>query len=131
VAVNVLDDFCHEPDIWNALFGEEQVVAIINPNGRAAHEWGERAANGAWHGHGGPRNRLVSAVSIVHQLSPSTLRTRSVTLIHNPWATNPLPLDAIPIPQTTISVPDGEIHRHEGRDHADILAVPNPWPVPD
>lgn len=79
----------------------------------------------------GPQNRLVSAVSIVRQLSPSNLRTRSVTLIHDPWAVNPLPLDALPIPQATISVADGRIHRHPGRDHADIIGVPNSWPVPD
>jgi hypothetical protein len=27
VAVNVMDDFCEDIDIWNALFGEEQLVA--------------------------------------------------------------------------------------------------------
>lgn len=130
VAVNVLDDFCEDYDVWNALFGEEGVVARLQRNGQI-REARERAPNGAWHGPNGPRHRLVSAVSIVHQLSASNLRTKSVTLIHNPWATNPLPLDALPIPQTTISVPDGRIHRHDGRDHADIIGVPNPWPVPN
>ena len=130
VVVNVMDDFCEDEDVWNALLGEGGVVARLHLNGHIREQW-ERAPNGAWLGGGGPRNRLVSAVSIVHQLSPSTLRTRSVPLIHNPWATNPLPLDALSIPQATISVPDGRIHRHDGRDHADILGVPNPWPVPD
>ena len=130
VAVNVLDDFCEDNDVWNVLFGEEGVVARLQPNGQIREDR-DRAPNGAWRGPDGPRNRLVSAVSIAHQLSPSNLRTRSVTLIHNPWARNPLPLEAIPIPQTTISVPDGRIHRHDGRDHADIIGVPNPWPVPD
>jgi hypothetical protein len=130
VAVNVLDDLCEDYDIWNALFGEEGVVAIQQQNGQVREEW-ERAPNGALRGRVGPRNRLVSAVSIVHQLSPSNLRTRSVTLIHNPWTTNPLPLDAVPIPHATISVADGRIDRHDGRDHADIIGVPNPWPVPD
>ncbi len=130
VAVNVLDDFCEDCDVWNALLREEGVVARLQQNGQI-REHQERAPNGAWLGGGGPRNRLVSAVSIVHQLSPSTPRTRSVSLIHNPWATNPLPLEAIPIPQATISVADGRINRHAGRDHADIIGVPNPWPVPD
>lgn len=131
VAVNVLDDFCGDYDVWNALFGEEQVVAIRDADQHVRHEWGYRASNGAWRGSRGPRNRLVSAVNIVHRLLPTTLRTRSVTIIHNPWALNPLPLDALPIPQTTVSIPDGHIHIHDGRDHADVLGVPDPWPVPD
>lgn len=131
VAINVLDDFCDDDDIWNALFGEEQVVLVRQANGQIRHDWGCRAANGAWRGPRGARNRFVSVVSIVHQLTASTLRTRSVMLIHNPWAVHRLPLDAFPIPQLTVSVPDGHVHTQGGEHHADILGIPNPWPVMD
>lgn len=131
VVLNVMDDFCDDQDIWNALFGEEQVVAIRQPDGRFRDEWGQRVPNGAWYGRAGARNQLVSAVSIVHQLSASTLRTRAVTIVHNPWARNPLPVGAMPIPQLTISIPDGRIERRDGRTHADVLGIPDPWPVQD
>jgi hypothetical protein len=118
-------------DVWNALFGEDQLVAIRQADGRLTNEWGERVPNGAWRGRAGARNRIVSAVSVVHQLSSSTLRTRGVTMVHNPWANNPLPADALPIPQIMISVPDGRITRRDGRNHADVLGIPNSWPVAD
>ncbi len=129
VAVNVLDDFCDNADIRNALFGEEQVIAIRPADGQFRHEWGHRAPNGAWLGRGGPRNRLVSAVSVTHQLSPSKLRSRVVGLIHKPWAMNPLAMEAMTIPQITISVPDGQIREEDGTNHADLLGIPDPWPV--
>ena len=130
VAVNVLDDFCDDGDIRNALFGDEQLVFIRQPDGHYSHEWGRRAGNGAWLGRN-PRNTLVSAVSITHNLSPSTLRSTAVRLIHNPWAMNPLAMGVLRIPQTTISLPDGQLHQHDGTHHADLLAIPDPWPVPD
>ncbi|MGA2990309.1 MAG: hypothetical protein ABSD88_07515, partial [Candidatus Korobacteraceae bacterium] len=131
IVVNVLDDFCDDDDIWNALFGGEQMVVIRQGVGQFRHEWGHRAANGALRGRGGARNRLASAISVTHQLSPSTLRSRAVDLIHNPWAVNPLPVAALPIPQITISVPDGQLHRHDGIHHADLLGIPDAWPVQD
>ncbi len=127
VAVNVLDDFCDDDDTCNAVFGEDQIVVTRQANGNLRHD-AQRAANGAWRGPRGPRNRLVSAVSVTHQLSPSTLRHRAVELIHNPWATNPLPIGALPIPQV---VADGQIRRIDGQHHADLICVPNPWPIQD
>jgi hypothetical protein len=43
VAVNVLDDFCDDDDIWNALFGEEQITVTREPGGDFRHDWGPRA----------------------------------------------------------------------------------------
>jgi len=131
VALDVLDDFCEDRDVWNALFGEEQILAVRGPDGQFRDEWGHRAPNGAWRGRAGPRNQIVSAVSIVHQLSADTLRTRTVTIIHNPWARNPLAIGTLPIPQITISVPGGRIQRQDGRNHADVLDIPTPWPIRD
>lgn len=131
VAVNILDDFCGDIDIWNALFGEEQQVAIRQADGQWQDEWGPRVPNGAWRGRGGPRNTLVSAVVITHQLSPSNLRTHAVELIHNPWAAHPLPAESLQLPQRTVDVPSGQIHRQDGMSAADLLGIPDPWPVPD
>jgi hypothetical protein len=94
VAVNILDDFCEDLDIWNALFGEERLVTVRQADGQWLDRWGPRVPNGVWRGRDGPRSTLVSAVVVTHQLSPSNLRTRAVELIHNPWAARPLPAEA-------------------------------------
>lgn len=130
VAVNVLDDLCHRDDVLSALFGDEQIIAIRREDGSFREEWG-RDQNGAWRGRRGPRNEFVSAVSITHQLSPSILRSRSVEVIHNPWAERPLSLDGLLLPQVTFSIPDGRMHRHEGTSHAVLLEIPEPWPPQD
>jgi hypothetical protein len=130
VAVNVLNDFCDRDDIWNALFGEEQIQVTRHEVGNFDHKYC-RMPNGAWRGRAGARNQLVSAVCVTHQLSPSSLRSSSVDLVHNPWAFNLLPATALASPQLTISVPDGHIHPQDGRDHADLLGIPTLWPVPD
>src|SRR5271165_246212 len=122
VAVNVLDDFCDHDDVLSALFGEEQIIAARHVDGSFTHGWG-RAANGAWRGHRGPRNALVSAVSVIHQLSPSNLRHRDVEVFHNPWTERPLSLDSLLLPQVTFSMPDGRMHRHEGTSHALLLEI--------
>jgi hypothetical protein len=131
VAVNVMDDFCDDLDVWNALFGEEQLVAIRQPDERWRDEWGPRVPNGTWRGRHGPRNPLVSAVIVTQQLSPSNLRTHAVELIHNPWASHPLPADALGLTQRTVAVADGRIHVQVGATVADLLCVPEPWPIPD
>jgi hypothetical protein len=129
VAVNVMDDFCEEADLWSALFGEEQLVATQQANGRWREDWGARAPNGAWYGREGPRNRLVSAVVVTHQLSPSNVRTRTLELIHNPWALHPMTPDSLQLVQRIICVPEGRISRHSGVSAADLLGIPEAWPV--
>jgi hypothetical protein len=129
IAVNVMEDFFDDVDTRNALFGEEQVVVTRMSDGTFHHNWRSRVPNGAWVGRKGPRNTLVSAVFLTNQLSPWTLRSETVELIHNPWAVNPLPQDAFPVPQIAVSLPDGIIHKHEGRCAADLLGVPQPWPI--
>lgn len=131
VAINVMDDFYDEVDLRNALFGEEQVVATRMQDGRWEHNWGTRVPNGAWFGRKGPRNSDVSATLITNQLLPWTLRAERIDLIHNPWASVPLSLDAFPVAQQTVSMPDGIIHRHQGIPFGDVLAVPEQWPIPD
>jgi hypothetical protein len=130
VAVNVMSDFCDQIDLANALFGEEQFTCYQSPDGEW-HERPSRKPNGVWFGRYGPRNNVVSAALITNQLLPSTLRSHGIDLLHNPWATNPLALDAFPISQRTVSVTDGKINRVGGILASDVLSIPAPWPVPD
>jgi len=131
VAVNVMDDFCDDLDAWNALFGEEQLLAIRQSDGQWRDEWGPRVPNGAWRGRNGPRNTLVSAVVVTHQLSPSNLRTRTAQFVHNPWAAHPLPAEALALTQVSVAPVDGRIHRRAGTSIADILGIAPVWPIPD
>ncbi len=131
IAVNVMDDFCDGDDVLNALFGEEQVVVAREPNGGWVERWDTRAANGAWRGPRGARNTLVSAVAVTHQLSPTRLRMCAVEVIHNPWAAHPLPPESLPLPQRTIALPDGRVTCCAGMSAANLLGVPQNWPLPD
>lgn len=130
VAVNVMDDFCDDDDIYIAVFGEEQVTAGRERGGEWTHDW-TRIPNGAWRGQRGARNTSVSAAIIVHQLVPTTLRVTQIEVMHNPWAAQPLAADLLPLPQHWVRVPGGQIDRRTGTSAADVMGIPNPWPVPD
>jgi hypothetical protein len=130
VAVDVMDDFCDDDDIYNALFGEQQVVARRQRGGGWTHEE-SRLLNGAWHGRRGARNVGVSAAIIVHQLVPTTLRVTQIEVIHNPWSAHPLATDLLSLPQRSVRLPGGQIDRRPGCSAADLMGIPKPWPVSD
>jgi hypothetical protein len=130
VAVNVMDDFCDDDDIYNALFGERQVVARRQRDGGWSHEE-SRIPNGAWRGRRGARSVGVSATIIVHQLVPTTLRVTQIEVIHNPWSAHPLATDLFSLPQRSVRLPGGQIDRRPGTTSADVMGIPEPWPVPD
>jgi hypothetical protein len=117
VAVNVLNDFSDDTDTLYAIFGEKP--------------FGDRIPNGAWYGPAGPRNTFVSAVSVVHQLTPTNLRDRSVELIHNPWGAHGLPQNCLALPRRSVRLLDGKFERGDGMSAADILGIPALWPIPD
>jgi len=130
VAVNVTSDFCDDEDIWNGLFGDYYDLDIPQPDGGWISE-PRRVPNGAWRGRVGARGKLVSAILIVNQLLPSTLRAHPVRLIHNPWADNPLTPSALKVPQCTIDIGSGQINHQNGISAADILGIQDPWPIQD
>jgi len=130
VAVNVTNDFCDDDDVWSALFGDDQIVVTIQKDGQLRNE-PRRALNGAWRGRNGPRNALVSAVIVVHQLSPTTLRSCGTKAVHHPWALHALPKDALELPQHLIDPASGQISCKPGMAACDILGVAAPWPIPD
>lgn len=130
IAVNVMEDLFDESDVWNALLGEEQLIATRQEDGRFMERlW--RAPNGAWRGQRGARNTLASAVAVTHQLSPTALRTQNIEVILNPWAANPLAPEHLSLPRRIPKWPTAEVERREGRNAADILGIPELWPVPD
>ena len=53
----------------------------------------------------------------------------SPLLVHNPWARTPLNPDLIPLRQLVWDVGDGHFKERVGRNIAEILNLPNPWPI--
>jgi hypothetical protein len=131
VAVNVDEDFCESDDITNALFGDECAADYLLPDGTWRHEPRVRLPNGAFYGRRGPRNRTVSAVIVTRRMSPTMLRMCGLHVVHNPYATIPLAHDWLELPQMTARMPEGVLEAIAGRSAADVLGVPEPWPIPD
>ncbi len=128
IAVNVLDDFFHEHDIMDALFGDECIVVSRLADGTFSHR-PDRKANGAWRGPAGGRNRIVSAAIVVGHLMPMTLASSLPVLIHNPWAVNPLERGLWPLTQNLINPDTRALETVTGADFRSVLRIPNPWPV--
>jgi len=125
VAINVMDDFCDDDAVWVASMG---FVPCVGANARW-QDMCNRAPEAGWRGPNGPRNTAVSAMVVTHQLSPSNIRGHVARLVHNPWAANPLPADSLPLVQYTIQLPGGEMNVCQETSPAEILGIPDPWPI--
>lgn len=129
VAINVTDEHIDRIDIMNALFGEEFLEIRVNPDS-SIHQTPGRKRDGAWFGPAGPRNTRVSGVVIANDLTEWTIHHNPI-LIHNPYATRPLPVEDWRLPQL---VPDELKQRlvdRPGMDIIDLLKLPKPWPPLD
>jgi hypothetical protein len=127
VAVNILEPFAEDRHLLDALFGEEQITVSLSASG----SWStreSRARDGAWIGPAGPHNTRVSAVLAGFNLTPLVSATRAPVLIHNPWASQPLPTDLWPLPQIVINLETGTLDRIDGKGPAELLRFPSPWP---
>ena len=131
VAINVDEDFFQLTDIANALFGDECVVDRLMPDGSIRQHQRARVHNGALYGHSGPKNRAVSAVIVTRRMSPTTLRSQDMWMLHNPYAVVPLMPEWLELPQIVPEMVNGSMRARAGRCAADILGIPLPWPIPD
>lgn len=125
VAVNIIEPFANQIDVFNALFGLEQITVSL-PN------WVEnktRMPNGAWFGPKGPQNKRVSAVLIECNLTPRLSATRTPEMIHNPWASLPLSSDIWPLPQLLIDLDKNRLEKITGKAAKDFLSFPDLWPL--
>lgn len=126
VAVNAQPDHVDEADIMAALFGAEQIVFQVDPDG-TGHDRFVRAPDGAWTSLNGPRYTRVSAVLVATQVSPSSLAWGSMCLYHNPWAVRSYEgrLNRL---NTLITAQDGRVSRCNGLSLADVFQLPANWP---
>jgi len=129
VAVNILEPFADERNLLDALFGEEQITVSLSPSAGSVTTH-RRAADGAWIGPDGPHNTRVSAVLACFNLTPLVSATRAPILVHNPWASNPLPMDLWPLSQISVHGETGTLDRIDDRSPAELLRFPFSWPPP-
>tara|TARA_B110001454_G_scaffold218866_1_gene248324 strand:- start:1911 stop:3080 length:1170 start_codon:yes stop_codon:yes gene_type:complete len=121
VAVNALEEFAGVRDAVDALFGTTMVV--VPEAGEPRHG---RNPNGAWRGPGGPVYTRCSGVLFVERLSAWSVGQRSLTLILNPWARNPL--GDLPFGVEVRRVIEGHLTTEEGQSLREIFDLPEGWP---
>lgn len=111
-------------DIMNSLFGSEVVHLMSDGSTRSG-----RKPDGALVGPNGPRNRRVSAVLVATGLQPWTAASCTLSLCHNPFATQPL--NSLPGPWTEHrALDDGTIaEAAPTMSLSDALQLPDPWPT--
>lgn len=125
IAVDVCGHPLDDTDAMEALFGTEQWVIPLAPSRRAEVEI-KRAPNGAWTSESGPRYTRVSAVLLVHHLTPWHVPKVPVRLYHNPWARRPYSSELTCLPQ---ALPQGShMELRDGQSLAAIFGLPLGWP---
>lgn len=128
VAVNLMEDFCKEYDVMNALFGHETVVFTATGT-----KSGTRLRDGAWDGPHGPQNTSISAAMVFHDLQIWNAKQEArLWIVHNPWSARPLNSQLLPFRQYVPNKDAGVLQLIEGVTNVGVtLELPNPWPPED
>lgn len=123
IAVNAMDIFIDEIDIYDAFFGKEHLLMDV----RTGQMTPNRAADGLWVGPEGPRNQRVSGVLFVSRLTPWDIATKTPTLWHNPWATSKF--DGVwSGPQMLLDTETSRMEPKQGTPGWELLGLLPSWP---
>lgn len=123
VAVQVVNDFrIGKDDVLNGLIGREGLV-VEGPG----HYRSARAPNGAWITPTGPQNRTISAVMAWSRLDPWHFASVEPIMVHNPYATNPFPNDALALTQHVVDRAQGVLVEQRGVPIGDALGLDIDW----
>jgi len=125
IAVNILDYDADRIDFVDALFGNEQFIMGVNPNGIVMEPKMIRKPNGLWYSTNGPRYTRVSAVIFAEHIMPWSLPRAFLCLYHNPWAKKKYSSILTRLPQ---AIPKGEMEWRQGETVGSILGLPQEWP---
>jgi hypothetical protein len=125
VAVNALGVWARESNAEDALFGSPCLVVRRMEDGTITREE-DRNTDGVWWGPAGGRRKRLSAVLSTEQIDPWNFASRHGRLIHNPWATAPLPTFELGIDDYERQ--DGGYRIKEGRRMGELVGLPEGWP---
>lgn len=129
LAINVINEFCEETDIFEGLIGQEETVVNFGPDGRVTGHSGRRKLNGSWFDKHGPRNTSISAAFVASYLVPWNMGVSTPILIHNPWSKNPLRPALWPLPQYVGSLNEDSFIKQKGAAARCFLGIPEGWPT--
>ncbi|MBY6153374.1 hypothetical protein KUV47_09135 [Vannielia litorea] len=121
IAVNALEEYANVEHAIDALFGTTSVVVREGCEPQAV-----RNPDGAWRGPVGAVNTRSSAVLFVARLSAWSVAQRSLSLVINPWARNPI--GDIPLGVEVRKVIDERLHTQAGQKLREIFNIPDGWP---
>lgn len=123
VAAQVIDNSSiTKADVISGLFGHEAFDEDAEGRTRFV-----RVPNGAWISPTGPVHRSVSAVIAWSTLEPWNFSAIEPIVVHNPYATVPLPRDVLPIGQHFVDRERRALVRQEGLSMEALLGLPRHW----
>ena len=126
VAIQVVEEFrIAKIDVMNGLFGQEAIG--VNAEGKP---YPGRVPNGAWISPAGPIHRSISAVMAWSTLEPWNFTAIEPIVVHNPYASAPLPNDTLPVAQNIVDPGTSVLVEQPGASMEELLRLAKDW-VPD
>jgi hypothetical protein len=123
VAIQVVEEFrIAKIDVMNGLFGPEAISFNAAGNTRPG-----RVPNGAWVSPAGPIHRTISAVMAWSTLEPWNFTRIEPIMVHNPYASVPLPNEALSVAQYTADRRKVVLVEQPGTSMDEILGLAKDW----
>jgi hypothetical protein len=127
VAIQVIEEFrIDKIDVMNGLLGPEAITFDDDGQPRDA-----RVPSGAWISGNGPIHRTISAVVAWSTLEPWNFTRIEPILVHNPYASNPLPSDILPVTQNVVDHQNEVLVEQPGISMEALLGLPKDWVTDD
>lgn len=123
VAIQVVDDFrIAKLDVMNGLFGQEAIAVDAEGN-----HYPGRVPNGAWISANGPIHQTISTVMAWSTLEPWNFTGIEPVVVHNPYASVPLPNDTLPLAQNIVDREKEVLVEQPGMSMEEVLGLPKDW----
>ena len=127
VAAQVVEDFrIDKIDVMNGLFGPEAITVDAEGNTHPG-----RVPNGAWISPAGPIHRGISAVMAWSTLEPWNFTRVEPIVVHNPYATSPLPNETFPVAKHVVDRQRAVLVEQPGVSMEELLGLVKDWVTDD
>jgi hypothetical protein len=127
IAIQVIEEFrIDKVDVMNGLLGPEAIT--FNGDGPPRHG---RVPKGAWISGNGPIHRTISAVMAWSTLEPWNFTRIEPIVVHNPYASTPLPNDILPVAQNVVDRENAVLVEQPGISMENLLGLAKDWVVDD